>query len=170
MLQEKERRQGERGIQCIQGLQLWGLSRLSTAKANIAIAQDDIICLLDPYSTSDDNNSSDIQCVFTLRTGDNDGMSDKWLLDSGALHIMCSHCKWFSSFTHLPKPINIILGDNHTILATGQGQIVVSSNMGNKHSHIILQDVLYMPDMSRNLLLVSHFMQCRGELHFAGEM
>ena len=63
----------------------------------------------------------------------------------------------------------ITLGDNSTIPATGQGRIWVQMNTGSCYEHAMLQDVLYVPDMGGNLLSVSHFARCGGEVRFKGD-
>ena len=96
-------------------------------------------------------------------------LSEKWLIDSGASCIMPSHCHWFCQFSPLPKPIKVILGNNSSIPATGQGHILVHMNTSDGHRNAILQDILYVRDLSRNLLSISHF-ACQGtEMHFVGE-
>ena len=111
-----------------------------------------------------------VHCALTLRTNDGDDTLNKWILDSSTMHIMCSHCHWFHTFTPLPKPINVDLGDDHIIPATGQGRILVSSITGNSRKRVVLQDTLYVPQLSGNLLSVTHFMHHRAELNFAGKV
>ena len=82
---------------------------------------------------------------------------------------MSSHCHWFHQFSSLPKPIKVILGNNSSIPATGQGRILVRMNTGDGHRNAVLQDVLYVPDLSGNLLSVSHFARRGAEMHFVGE-
>jgi len=181
----------------------------SATKANVTIAEDDLITLIDPSedmritgtflaATEDDliqlldsllpdDDISATYEYFPLTDVDNDipldvghthtararvedvDLLDKWLIDSGASQIMCSNCHWFHQFNPLPNHIMITLGDNSTIPTTGHGRILVRMNAGGHYKRIMLQDILYIPDMGGNLLSVSHF-ACRGaKMHFKGE-
>ena len=51
----------------------------------------------------------------------------------------------------------------------GQGRILVCMNTSNGHRNAVLQDVLYVPDLSGNLLSVSHFAHQGTEMHFVGK-
>ena len=69
---------------------------------------------------------------------------------------MCSHHSWFSYFAPLSWHTKVILSDNSTIPATGSGHLNVKMFTNGKWSNTVLQDVLYVPDLHRNLLSVSH--------------
>ena len=96
------------------------------AKANIASTQDNTVHLFHALALPYDNAYSGIEYTYTsyadLSAND---LTTTWLIDSGASQIMSSHCHWFKSFTPLPKPIKVILGDNSSIPATGHRQILV---------------------------------------------
>src|SRR5216683_7315006 len=87
-------------------------------------------------------------CESNLRHG--------WLINSGALRTMCSHCTWFSNFTPLSQHTKVILGDNSAIPAMGSGHLKVKMLANGKWINSVLQDVLYVPDLHRNLLSISH--------------
>ena len=63
----------------------------------------------------------------------------------------------------------ITLDDNSTIPATGHGRILVWMNAGGHYKRIMLQDILYIPDMGGNLLSISHFARCGAKMRFKGE-
>jgi hypothetical protein len=67
-------------------------------------------------------------------------------------------------FTRLPKPINVFLGDDYTIPATGQGRILISSSTGSNRKRWVLEDALYVSKVKRNLLSVPQFMRRGAEL------
>ena len=144
-----------------------GTSGTSTAKANVAIAKNDVIRILDSDPEPDDDET-EIHCALASRVGNDSDTADKWILDSGATRTMCSNRHWFHTFTRLPRPINVFLGDDYAIPATGQGRILIASDTGNK-KHWVLEDVLYVPKIKRNLLSVPQFMRRGAELRFAGE-
>jgi hypothetical protein len=124
----------------------------------MASTQDDVIHLFRASAISDDNTYSGIEYAYTMQAdlSDND-LSTKWLIDLGASRMMSSHHHWFKHFTPLPKPIKVVLGDNSSIPATCYGRILVRMNAGDHFQNAVLQDVLYVPDLSGNLLSVSHF-------------
>jgi len=82
---------------------------------------------------------------------------------------MCSHRHWFYYYTSLANPIKIILGDNSTIPAIGQGHIIVNMNTDGHRKRVILQDILYALDLGGNLLSVSHLAHHGAEMRFKGE-
>lgn len=57
-----------------------------------------------------------------LETSD---FQDTWLVDSGASRIMSSRREWFCQYTHLTKPIKVVLRDDSEISAVGIGRILV---------------------------------------------
>jgi hypothetical protein len=77
--------------------------------------------------------------------------------------------KWFTHFTPLPSPINVVLGDDSSILATGVSHIPVHMHANNEWQPAILQDDLYIPTLHRNLLLLTQ-LACHGaEMCFMGK-
>ena len=52
------------------------------------------------------------------------------------------------------QPCVVNLGDNRSILAYGQGTYKAKAVLGDGNKNISLQDVLYLPDLKRNLLSV----------------
>jgi transposase InsO family protein len=63
----------------------------------------------------------------------------------------------------------VILGDDYRIPAAGQGQIIVDMNTGNEIKRTVLNNVLYVPKLSGNLLSVSHFLRTGAEIRFKNE-
>ena len=92
-----------------------------------------------------------------------------WLINSSALQTMCSHHTWFSNFTPLSQHTKVILGDNSTIPTVGSGHLNVKMLTNRKCINSILQDVLYIPDLHRNLLSVSHLVWHGTEVLFFGK-
>ena len=62
---------------------------------------------------------------------------------------------WFTRFTALALPINIVLGDNSAIHGTGIGRIAVQMMANGKWVRAVLQDVIYVPELHGNILSVS---------------
>jgi len=80
---------------------------------------------------------------------------------------MCSNREWFSQFTILASPVNIVLGNNSSILGTGTGRIAVQMLAGGKWIRAVLQDVLYVPELHGNLLSVSQLARRGADVRFA---
>jgi len=80
---------------------------------------------------------------------------------------MCSNHKWFTHFTHLATPVNIVLGDNSSIEGTGVGRIAVQMKAEGKWYRAVLQDVLYVPELHGNLLSASQLTRYGADVRFA---
>jgi len=96
-------------------------------------------------------------------------LMEEWIMDSRASWIMCSHWDWFTSYSPLVSPINVVLGDNSAIPATGVGQIPVRMCTNNEWQPAVLQDVLYVPALYGNLLSISQLTHQGTEMCFIGE-
>ena len=92
-----------------------------------------------------------------------------WIIDSGTSCNMCAHHDWFHYYSPLINPIDIVLSDNSTIQATGISHISVCMHAKGKSLPTVLQDVLYVPELHGNLLLVSHFAKHGSEMWFVRE-
>ena len=85
----------------------------------------------------------------------NSPMND-WIVDSGATCHMCNDDKLFVELRSLKKPLEVTLGDGCAVEATGQGTVVLEmASTSGKTSRCKLHEVLYVPDLSCNLLSVS---------------
>jgi hypothetical protein len=96
-------------------------------------------------------------------------LQNGWLINSGASRTMCSHRSWFTMYSPLPNQTKVILGDDSSIPAIGTGRVHVRMNAKGKWVTSILQNVLYVPDLSTNLLSVSHLARRSAEVRFVGE-
>ena len=83
-------------------------------------------------------------------------------MDSGTSYTMYSRQKWFTYFNPLSSPISVVLGDNHSILATGVGRVIVRMCANGEWKHQMLQNVLYVPGLHGNLLSID----CATEVTF----
>jgi hypothetical protein len=90
-------------------------------------------------------------------------------MDSGASHTMCSNRNWFQQFSTLTWNIPVVLGDNSTIQGISQGRVHIWMHTRNEWSDVILQNVLYVPELHGNLLSVSHLTSCGADVQFAGQ-
>jgi hypothetical protein len=134
-------------------------AKTSKASAKIAVADDD------PDESGSD--SSVVRLLKVSHTPSTQGdLQDKWVIDSGASRTMSSNRSWFTHFTPLAAPIEIILGDNSSIQGTGVGRISVCMQAGEKWHCATLGSVLYVPNLHGNLLSVSHLTHCGAKVRF----
>ncbi len=115
----------------------------------------------------DPPNSEESAHAFRAHSTPN--LQNQCLLDSGASCTMSSHRSWFHSFTPLPTPIRVILGDDSSIDATRTGQIHVHMKANGQWHPAILRDVLFVPDLHGNLLSVTHLTHCGAHIQFSGQ-
>ena len=80
-------------------------------------------------------------------------MTHKWIIDSGASAPMSAHQSWFSTYQRLNLPQKVWLGNDHYILAVGEGRMALNMDLGDRTVPAIVQKVLHVPDI--HLLLVS---------------
>jgi hypothetical protein len=100
---------------------------------------------------------------------DSTNVENGWIIDSRASRNMCAHQDWFHHYSPLTSPIDIVLGDDSAIQATGVRCISISMHAKGTLTLAVLQDVLHMPELLSNLLSVSHFTRCGAEMRFVGE-
>ena len=87
-----------------------------------------------------------------------DNLSD-WVLDSGATSHMCYNRTAFVNLRKLPKPKKILLADDYKVEAYGIGTIHLTDAL-------ILQEVLYVPDISSKLCSVNSLFRAGYSLLF----
>ena len=90
-----------------------------------------------------------------------------WVVDSGATFHMCNNEKLFDQIIGLEMPQKITVDDGHYVQATGRGNVILRMNVPNgKIRKCKLSDVLYVPDLSHNLLSVSKVASNRKSFEF----
>lgn len=75
-----------------------------------------------------------------------------WLIDSGASRHFIGYKEALSNLIEKDTNLKIILGDNATYPVKGVGNVTLQLNQGNT---ILLQEVLYVPDLKKNLVSIS---------------
>ena len=90
-----------------------------------------------------------------------------WIIDSGATHHMCYEREVFTSLKPLDVPKQIILGNGEIIQATHIGNIEVELKTGETASMGLLTNVLYTPDVTRNLFSVASCIQAGNQVTFS---
>lgn len=77
---------------------------------------------------------------------------DHWLIDSGASRHFTGYKKALSNFVEKKTNMEIILGDNATYPMKGIGTVTLHLNQCQT---LHLQEVLYVPDLKKNLVSIS---------------
>ena len=92
-------------------------------------------------------------------------MSKVILTKKHCTHQMMLHMTFertrLSNYTEFKKPCIVNLGDNRSILACGKGTYHVNAAVDDHTQNLSLQEVLYLPELEKNLLLV-HAIVRRG--------
>ena len=79
-----------------------------------------------------------------------------WIVDSGATVHMCHDRQSFTDLYQLENPIDVVLGDGRALTAVGRGEVVLDMFLPNGESRsCTLCDVLYVPQLSHNLISVA---------------
>lgn len=81
--------------------------------------------------------------------------NDIWLADSGASYHMTARKEWFATFELLTKgKITIRFGNGDLVSAQGIGTINTKSTVNGSLETHTLHDVLYIPEITRNLFSI----------------
>jgi len=84
----------------------------------------------------------------------------EWIVDSGATSHMCSNKKAFTTLYQLKEPIKVTVGDGRALTAVGRGDVVLDVELPNSESKsCTMHDVLYVPELSYNLMSVAKVSQ-----------
>jgi len=75
-----------------------------------------------------------------------------WLIDSGASRHFTDYKEALYTLIEKETNLEIVLGDNSKYPVKGVGNVTLQLNQGNT---IHLQDVLYLPDLKKNLVSIS---------------
>lgn len=85
--------------------------------------------------------------------------SDGWLADSGASAHMTYNKDFFDNYEDFFIPQNVYIGNNDIIKAYGKGTINVRMKIGGKWVQNYLENVWYVPEISRNLFSIGQAME-----------
>ena len=116
-----------------------------------------------------DSSSSDGDCVGLMvnnvLSANSTGPLNKWIVDSGATCHMSCDDKLFDELHSLKQPLEVMLGDGYAVEATGRGTVVLElTEVGGKARRCKLHEVLYVSDLSYNLLSVSKAAKAAGKV------
>jgi len=101
---------------------------------------------------------SDEEDIFFYGSEKNQAM-DAWIMDSGATSHMCHQKELFTKLDQSKKS-SIYLANEHKLRVEGVGQInlTVKDSQG-RTSTLVLNKVLYIPNLSRNLISIGTLIQ-----------
>ena len=119
-----------------------------------------------------DSSSSESDCIGLMvnhmMSASSSSRTKDWIVDSGATCHMCNDDKLFVKLRSLKQPLEVTLGDGCTVEATGQGTVVLEmASTSGKMSRCKLHEVLYVPDLSNNLLSVSKAVEAGKVVEFS---
>lgn len=90
----------------------------------------------------------------------------EWIIDSGATQHMTCEKDQLSNYVEFKQPCTVNLGDNRSILAYGKGTYRIVADLGDRVQNISLRDVLYLPDLEKNLLSVRAMVKLGANVEF----
>ena len=78
----------------------------------------------------------------------------EWIIDSGATQHMTFEQNNLEDYIEFKQPFVVNLGDNRSIFSYGEGTYHIKAVVNGKLQKIALRDVLYLPELDKNLLSV----------------
>eukprot|EP00794_Sanderia_malayensis_P002110 gene2108-2395_t len=119
------------------------------------------------HNIEEDNQIENEEALYT---GENVVTSNScWIVDSGATQHMTYEKDSLYDFVTFKQSSTIILGDNQAILAYGKGTYRFTTVVEGKLQKIVLHDVLYLPDLGKNLLSVRAMTKLGATVEFEAE-
>ena len=107
-------------------------------------------------TVNESSSDSEIEALMISHNMLSVSATRKWVVDSGASCHMCCDSGLFETLENLKHPIDVSVGDGHSLKATGRGIISLNMRLSfEKLTKCKLMDVLYVPKLSYNLLSVS---------------
>ena len=95
------------------------------------------------------------------------GRSD-WIIDSGATQHMSYEREALTDYVTFKQPSVVNLGDNRSILAYGKGTYHLKAILDDHVQNISLRNVLYLPELDKNLLSVYAMIKLGATVMFEG--
>ena len=103
-------------------------------------------------SNTVDNKQAEYYLPATLSTSAPSDSMGIWLIDSGASRHFTGYKELLYNLVEKETNLEIVLGDDMKYPVKGVGNVSLKLNQGNM---IHLQDVLYVPDLKKNLVSIS---------------
>jgi transposase InsO family protein len=93
---------------------------------------------------------------------------NEWILDSGASKHFCGSKDYFINLSAI-QPIKIKMGNDSTVEAKKMGDIIITLKHEGINNTIRLSEVLYVPEITTNLMSVSELSKAGYGMVFKGE-
>ena len=105
------------------------------------------------------------EALFTSNNNGNSG----WIIESGATQHMTYEKNRLVNYVEFKQPRKVNLGDDRTIHALGKGTYNLVADLGNGSTqNIALKEVLYLPDLKKNLLSGQAMAKLDASIQFDG--
>ena len=91
---------------------------------------------------------------------------EPWIMDSGASQHICKDASMFAELVPLLVPTSIRVGNNSVVEATHIGRVELQMKVGDSKALGILGNVLYAPQMARNLFSVASCVKAGNQVRF----
>ena len=97
-----------------------------------------------------------MQHMMNAMTADVHANEDVWYVDSGASNHMTSHGEWFRDMKKMDVPGYVEIGDNIAHPIAHIGKVPLNMQDGKMK---YLADVLHVPNITKNLVLVGQMIE-----------
>ena len=96
--------------------------------------------------------------------------NSEWIIDSEATQHMTFNKDPLSDYVEFKQPCIVNLGDSATIFAYGKGTYHLVADLEDSAQYIALHDILYLPDLNKNLFSVRAMTKLRASVDFEGNV
>ena len=117
------------------------------------------------HCVENDSSFMEDEALLTSSLINNPG----WIIDSGATQHMTFVRENLSEYVEFKQPSSVNLGDNRSILAYGKGVCRLVADLDGRTQNVSLRDVLYVPDLEKNLLSVRAMVKLGANVMFTGD-
>ena len=94
----------------------------------------------------------------------------EWIIDSGATQHMTFEQNNLEDYIEFKQPFVVNLGDNRSIFSYGEGTYHIKAVVNGKLQKIALRDVLYLPELDKNLLSVRAMVKLGAVVSFENDL
>jgi len=91
-----------------------------------------------------------------------------WAVDSGASQHMCNQKSAFTELTNLEDPVFIRVGNGSRVEAKFMGSVELKTQVRDQCKTVVLNNVLFIPELAENLLSVRRAASLGFNFHFGG--
>ena len=117
------------------------------------------------YSSDSESDTVGLMVSQALSVGSTN--PDCWIIDSGATCHISNNRSLFVEYNSLEESQSVTLGDGHTLEAVGKGVVALKLELEDgKTITGQLNDVLYVPELTYNLLSISRVTKLGKRVEF----